>query len=155
MGTRRNSAHSSHGGALTSFGGVPRILRVLKRHIALGSITLAAASFAWSAGAAQTPESLGAPSGDAKRGANLYTQQLCHNCHGTVGQGGERGAGPKIYPNPFPFQAFVTQVRKPRQAMPPYSEKHVTDQDLADMYHYLFSTKPSPVAKDVPLLRDF
>ena len=105
--------------------------------------------------AAQTAHSLGAPPGDAKRGEKHYTDQLCHACHGTVGQGGERGAGPKIYPNPFPWQAWLMQVRKPRAAMPPYSEKHVSDQDLADMYHYLFSTKPSPAAKDIPLLRDF
>jgi len=72
-----------------------------------------------------------------------------------VGQGGERGAGPKIYPNPFPYAAWVMQIRKPRQVMPPYTDKHVSDQDLADMYHYLFSTKPSPAAKDVPLLKDF
>ena len=104
---------------------------------------------------AQTPQSLGAPAGDAKRGGEVFIRQLCHTCHGTVGQGGERGAGPKIYPNPFPFQAFVTQVRKPRQAMPPYTEKHVSDQDLADIYAYLFSTKTSPAAKDVPLLREF
>ena len=118
-------------------------------------IALVTACLAYSSAAAQTAQSLGAPPGDAKRGGVLYTQQLCHACHGTVGQGGERGAGPKIYPNPFPFQAFVMQVRKPRQAMPPYSEKHVSDQDLADMYHYLFSTKASPSAKDVPLLREF
>jgi peptidyl-prolyl cis-trans isomerase SurA len=31
----------------------------------------------------------------------------------------------------------------------------VSDQEVADMYHYLFSTKPSPAAKDIPLLRDF
>ena len=72
-----------------------------------------------------------------------------------AGQGGERGAGPKIYPNPFPYQAFVMQVRRPRLVMPPYTDKHVSDQDLADIYHYLFSTKPSPAAKDIPLLRDF
>jgi mono/diheme cytochrome c family protein len=104
---------------------------------------------------AQTAQSLGAPSGDADRGRKLYLQQLCHTCHGTVGQGGERGAGPKIYPNPFPYAAWVAQIRKPRQAMPPYSEKYVSDQDLADMYHYLFSTKPSPGAKDIPLLKEF
>lgn len=105
--------------------------------------------------AAQTAESLGAPPGSAERGKKLYMQQLCHTCHGTLGQGGDRGSGPKIYPNPFPFPAFVMQVRKPRQLMPPYTDKHVSDQDLADMYHYLFSTKPSPAAKDNPLLRDF
>jgi mono/diheme cytochrome c family protein len=104
---------------------------------------------------AQTAEGLGAPPGNVERGRKAYIQQLCYTCHGTVGQGGERGAGPKIYPNPFPWQAFLTQVRKPRQAMPPYTDKHVSDEEVADMYHYLFSTKPSPAAKDIPLLRDF
>lgn len=104
---------------------------------------------------AQTAQSLGAPAGSVERGKKLYMQQLCHTCHGTLGQGGDRGSGPRIYPNPYPFQAFVVQVRKPRQTMPPYSEKNVSDQDLADMYHYLFSNKPSPAAKDIPLLKDF
>ena len=125
------------------------------RGVAAGFIAIMAAGFACNGAAAQTALSLGAPPGDAKRGAQLFTQHLCHNCHGTVGQGGERGAGPKIYPNPFPYQAFVTQVRRPRLVMPPYTDKHVSDQDLADIYHYLFSTKPSPAAKDIPLLRDF
>ena len=118
-------------------------------------IAVITAGSAWSTAIAQTAQSLGAPAGDAKRGEQVYKQQLCYTCHGTVGQGGERGAGPRIYPNPFPYQAFVMQVRKPRLAMPPYTEKHVSDQDLADVYHYLFSAKPSPAAKDIPLLKDF
>jgi mono/diheme cytochrome c family protein len=60
-------------------------------------------------------------------------------------QGAETDAGEKA----------LTQVRKPRQGMPPYSEKHVSNQDVADIYHYLFSTKPSAAAKDVPLLKGF
>ena len=104
---------------------------------------------------AQTAEGLGAPPGSAERGRKAFMHQLCYTCHGTVGQGGERGAGPKIYPNPFPWQAFLTQVRKPRQAMPPYTDKNLSEQEIADIYHYLFSTKPSPAAKDIPLLRDF
>jgi mono/diheme cytochrome c family protein len=117
----------------------------------IAAIGLAAATGA----AAQTAQGLGAPAGDAGRGKKIYLHQLCHTCHGTVGQGGDRGSGPRIYPNPFPYQAFLAQVRKPRQGMPPYSEKNVSDQDVADMYHYLFSTKPSPAAKDIPLLKDF
>ncbi len=105
--------------------------------------------------AAQTAESLGAPSGNAERGKKLYMQQLCHTCHGTMGQGGDRGSGPKIAPNPFPYAAFVQQTRKPRQAMPPYIEKHLPEQDLIDIYHYIASIKPPPAAKDIPLLRDF
>ena len=118
-------------------------------------VFLSAALLASTTAAAQTAQSLGAPAGDATRGERVYMEQLCYTCHGTVGQGGERGAGPKIYPNPFPYQAWVMQIRKPRLAMPPYSEKHVSDQDLADMYHYLFATKRSPAAKDIPLLREY
>jgi mono/diheme cytochrome c family protein len=125
------------------------------RSVMLGMLGFFSAGLLCAGAAAQTAESLGAPPGSAERGRKLYMAQLCHTCHGTVGQGGERGAGPKIYPNPFPYAAFVIQIRKPRQVMPPYSEKYVSDQDLADMYHYVFSTKPSPAAKDIPLLRDF
>jgi len=115
-----------------------------------------AAALAIAGGAqAQTAQSLGAPAGDAERGKKLFIQQMCYTCHGTYGQGGDRGSGPKIYPNPFPFAAFVAQVRKPRQSMPSYNERYVSDQDLADIYHYLFSTPPSPSAKDVPLLQQF
>jgi mono/diheme cytochrome c family protein len=119
-------------------------------------VLIAAGGLAVAGGAlAQTAQGLGAPPGSAERGKKVYMDQLCYTCHGTVGQGGDRGSGPKIYPNPFPYSAFAMQVRKPRQVMPPYSDKHVSDQDLADMYHYLFSTKPSPAAKDVPLLKNF
>ena len=121
-----------------------------------GRALIAASVLAVSGSAiAQTAQSLGAPAGSAERGKKVYMQQLCYTCHGTVGQGGERGAGPRIYPNPFPYPAFALQTRKPRNAMPPYTEKHLPEQDLADIYHYLFSTKPSPAAKDVPLLKDF
>jgi hypothetical protein len=71
-----------------------------------------------------------------------------------LGHGGDRGAGPNIAPNPFPYVAFVQQTRKPRQVMPPYTEKHLPEQDLIDIYHYIASIKPPPVAKDIPLLRD-
>ncbi len=96
-----------------------------------------------------------APAGSVERGQKIYTHQLCHACHGTVGQGGERGAGPKIAPNPFPWVAFEQQVRKPRQVMLPYSAKNLPDQDLADIYAYLVSIKTGPLAKDVPLLSGF
>ena len=127
----------------------------MMRGVAIRSVIAAAVCMPCGIAVAQTAQSLGAPPGNAKRGGEVYMQQLCHTCHGTVGQGGERGAGPKIYPNPDPYQAFVQQTRKPRQAMPPYTEKHLSDQDLADIYAYLFSTKPSPALKDIPLLRDF
>ena len=91
------------------------------------------------------------PAGSAERGYRIFMQQMCQNCHGTVGQGGGV-AGPKIAPNPFSWAAFAQQVRTPRQAMVPYSSKVLPDQDLADIYTYVTSIKPGPAAKDIPLL---
>ena len=105
----------------------------------------------WSgAGFAQT-----VAAGDAARGEKAYMYHLCYTCHGTVGQGGERGAGPKIAPGVWPYPAFAQQVRKPRQVMIPYSEKTLPEQELADMHAYLSTVKAPPAAKDVPLLKDF
>ncbi len=115
-------------------------------------ITIVAAGSVFLAGAAQAQN---APAGSAERGKQVYIQQLCYTCHGTVGQGGDRGAGPKIAPNPFPWVAFEQQVRKPRQVMAPYSEKNLPNQDLADIYAYIVSIKVGPAAKDVPLLNNF
>ena len=81
-------------------------------------------------------------------------KHYCYTCHGTSGQGGERGAGPRIAPNPWPYAAFVQQTRKPRQVMIPYSEKTLPEQDLIDIYHYVLTIKASS-AKDIPLLKDF
>jgi mono/diheme cytochrome c family protein len=93
-----------------------------------------------------------APAGSSERGKKLYVDYGCYSCHGTHGQGGERGSGPKIYPNPFPWAGFLQQMRKPRQDMPAYIEKWVSDQDVADMYAYLLAIKAAPAAKDIPLL---
>ena len=96
-----------------------------------------------------------APAGDAQRGKKVYLEQLCQACHGTVGQGGERGAGPRIAPHPWPYAAFANQVRKPRQAMPPYSANVLSEQDLGDIHAYLSAIKPGPAAKDLPLLSGY
>lgn len=95
------------------------------------------------------------PSGDATRGYKAYMHHLCYTCHGTVGQGGERGAGPALAPKLWPYAAFAQQTRKPRGVMIPYSEKTLPEQDLVDMHVYLRTIKTSPDAKDVPLLKDF
>ncbi len=89
------------------------------------------------------------------RGEKAFKHHLCDTCHGTLGQGGERGAGPKIAPAVWPYAAFAQQVRKPRQVMIPYSEKTLPERELADMHVYLSSIKNPPAAKDVPLLKDF
>lgn len=93
-----------------------------------------------------------APAVSAERGKSLYQKNMCFTCHGTVGQGGERNAGPKIAPNAWPYEAFFQQVRRPRQGMPRYTAQFVSDQELADIYAYVVSIKAGPAAKDIPLL---
>jgi mono/diheme cytochrome c family protein len=51
-----------------------------------------AAAFAMASFAAQSQ----VPAGDAARGKSLYMKNLCYTCHGTVGQGGDRGSGGRM-----------------------------------------------------------
>jgi ubiquinol-cytochrome c reductase cytochrome c subunit len=92
-----------------------------------------------------------APGGSAESGYNAYMKYQCYTCHGTVGQGADRGTGPKLAPTPVSYATFAAQVRAPRQDMPAYRKQFVSDQELADMYVYLTTIKPSPAAKDLPL----
>ena len=86
------------------------------------SLPLVALVLICSSGAqAQAVTSAVAPRGvaeDVERGRQLYMANGCFSCHGTVGQGGERSAGPKIAPEPYPFEAFRVLVRTPSGAMP-------------------------------------
>ena len=86
-------------------------------------------------------------------GRRLYMSNGCYSCHGTVGQGGERSAGPRIAPEPYPFEAFKTMVRSPREAMPRYDPKFVNDEQLLSMHRYLASIAKGPAAKDIPQLQ--
>ena len=94
------------------------------------------------------------PAGDAARGKAAYMKNMCWTCHGTAGQGGDRGSGPRIAYDVWPWEGFAQQVRRPRESMPRYAPEHVSDQDLADIYAYVASMKPGAKAKDIPLLRD-
>lgn len=87
-----------------------------------------------------------------ERGKMLYEKNMCVTCHGTAGNGGERTSGPKIAPNVWPLAAMKTQLRNPRQAMPRYSEKFLSDDDLADIHAWLSTINTGPTAKDIPLL---
>lgn len=88
----------------------------------------------------------------AERGQMLYQKNMCVACHGTAGNGGERTSGPRIAPNVWPLEAMKTQMRNPRQDMPRYSEKFLSDGDLADIHAWLSTIKTGPKAKDIPLL---
>jgi mono/diheme cytochrome c family protein len=95
-----------------------------------------------------------APAGSAQAGKKAYVDKMCHTCHGMLGQGGERGAGPRIAPEPFPWEAFATQTRRPRAVMPRYPVEFLSERELADIYAYVSSVKAGPKARDIPLLKD-
>jgi mono/diheme cytochrome c family protein len=93
-----------------------------------------------------------APEGSAERGKEHFTKYMCYTCHGTVGQGADRGTGPQLAPKLLPYAAFTLQVRNPRLDMPAFRKEFVSDQELADIYAYLLTVKPGPQLKDIPLL---
>ena len=95
-----------------------------------------------------------APKGDVARGKALYMKNMCYTCHGTAGQGGDRGSGPRIAYDVWPWEGFLHQVRHPREQMPRYDPAHVSDQELADIYAYVGSFKKGPKASEIPLLKD-
>ena len=95
-----------------------------------------------------------APPGSAERGKKLFIELNCHSCHGTHAQGGGRGSEPPV-PLGYPWAGFLGQMRKPRQDMPAYEEKLVSNQEAADLYAYFASIRPAPAAKDIPLLKGF
>jgi mono/diheme cytochrome c family protein len=84
-----------------------------------------------------------APSGDADKGHKLFDSVGCYQCHGYAGQGGG-AAGPEVAKTKLPFDAFLMQVRKPSNQMPPYEAAVLPDQSAADIYAYI-QTLPAPV----------
>jgi mono/diheme cytochrome c family protein len=92
-----------------------------------------------------------APAGDAANGYKLFMADGCYQCHGTVGQG-SRGTGPRLAPNPMPFENFAAQLRKPANTMPPYTALVVSEAQLADIYAYVSSLPGPAKPEDVKIL---
>ena len=105
--------------------------------------TVLAATGAWAQNAA--------PAGNVDNGKHLFVADGCYQCHGYVGQGGGV-AGPRLAPAPIAFDAFEKQLREPRQEMPPYSDKILSEKDAADIYAYLQTIPKPTAAKDIVLL---
>ena len=93
----------------------------------------------------------GAFAASPEHGKAAFMKSGCWQCHGTVGQGGV--AGPRIAPDPLPYDTFTAFVRTTSRAMPPYREKILPDADLADIHAYLQSIPKPPDAETIPLLR--
>jgi mono/diheme cytochrome c family protein len=92
---------------------------------------------------AQTPAT-----GSAEQGKALYLAYSCYACHGYDGHG---GAGAKLVPLAMTVTRFSAYVRNPRR-MPPYTDKVLSDPQLADLFAYIKSLPASPSADQIPLL---
>jgi mono/diheme cytochrome c family protein len=86
----------------------------------------------------------------ADKGKQAFFQHGCWQCHGYQGQGGV--TGPKLAPDPSPFETLSTFVRTTNREMPPFREEILSNDDLADIYAYLQSIPKGPDAKSIPLL---
>jgi mono/diheme cytochrome c family protein len=85
----------------------------------------------------------------AEKGKSEFLQHGCWQCHGYQGQG---GVGPKLAPNPIPFDTLSNFVRTTSRQMPPFSKQILSDEDLADIYAYLQAVPKSPDPGSIPLL---
>lgn len=107
--------------------------------------------FALAAPALAAPAAEEPPRGDVAKGKVLYETVGCGYCHNLQGQGSRDGS--RVNP-PWPFPAFVRQIRQPRDVMPPYSEAVLSDQALADIHAYMRTFPKPPDAKSLRLLRE-
>jgi mono/diheme cytochrome c family protein len=85
-----------------------------------------------------------------EKGKSAFLQHGCWQCHGYQGQGGI--TGPKLAPNPIPFETLSNFVRTTNRAMPPFSKEILSDEDLGDIYAYLTSIPKGPDPNSIPLL---
>ena len=92
-----------------------------------------------------------APQGDAAKGKANFERVGCYQCHGFRGQGGREG--PRIAdPVPLAWPAFQAWVRTTSGDMPPYTQKVLSDAELADIYAYIQSVPKAPDFKSIPIL---
>lgn len=94
--------------------------------------------------------SLPALVGNAETGKRLYAKNTCFFCHGTAGQGGVDGARLALVARNL--QSFTRYVRQPTGRMPAFTDKILSDQELADIFAYLRSLPQAKAVKDIPLL---
>lgn len=72
-------------------------------------------------------------------GARLYVATGCYQCHGYVGQGGM--AGPRVAGKNYTFEVFRRQMRHPSDEMPPYTERVMSDAEIAALQAYVATLK--------------
>jgi mono/diheme cytochrome c family protein len=92
----------------------------------------------------------GALAASAENGKAAFLQHGCWQCHGSQGQGGL--AGPRLAPNPIPFETLSNFVRTTNRQMPPFRKEILSDEDLTDIYAYLQSIPKGSDPASIPLL---
>ena len=114
---------------------------------------LAVAAVAAQERAAEPASKPAAPAGNVANGKKLFVSAGCQLCHNGEGQGG--GPGPRLAPNPnmLAFDVFSRRVREPANAMPPYTRKALSDQQVADIYAFLQTVPKPPDVSTIPLLQ--
>ena len=98
-----------------------------------------------------------APQGNVESGKKLYVERGCWACHGYQGQGGAmnpNATGPRLIGRLAPLPAFSKYLRQPTGNMIPYTEKVLSEKDLADIYAWLKSLPPPPSVSSLPILKD-
>ena len=90
------------------------------------------------------------PAASAENGKKLYMKHTCYFCHGTAGQGSLAGARLAVVARNL--QGFTRYVRQPSGQMPAYTEKILSDQELADIFAYLRALPTAKPAREIPLL---
>jgi mono/diheme cytochrome c family protein len=87
---------------------------------------------------------------NAENGKKIFVRDGCYQCHGYAGQGTIAGA--RLGPPVLNAQGMIRYIRKPAGAMPAFSDKVLSDQEVNDIFAYL-KTMPAPKpVKDIPLL---
>ena len=115
--------------------------------LAIGLVALLLAS---AMTGAQAPTAPASPTGDVKRGKDLFEKKLsCYACHGFDGQTGT----PRLVPVGRAEDAFVAFVRKPTgRGMPSFVA--TPERDLADVYAYIRSIpQAAPSVDSLPALK--
>ncbi|HWL47602.1 MAG TPA: cytochrome c [Sphingomonadaceae bacterium] len=100
--------------------------------------------------AAQPPAS----AADAvSRGKAAFMNSGCWACHGYTGRGGIGPmTGPDIARDEITQDTLTFIVRHPIKLMPAYSEKVLSDAQIADIHSFLAAQPRSRSASDIPLL---
>jgi ubiquinol-cytochrome c reductase cytochrome c subunit len=113
--------------------------------------TVVAGAISLQAQTPAAPAARNAPAGNVDNGKKIFASYGCYQCHNYAANGGN--AGPRLAPNPIAFPAFIRQIRKPSNEMPPYTAKVVSDQDVADIYAFLQTIPAAPAAGSLAILQ--